>query len=67
MLTLLSALLLADVVVPEAEAQSPQILFTSDRIFTVLTVVVIIFVGVLVMLLRQERRLAKIEKEIQKP
>lgn len=41
-----------------------DILFQSDKIFSVLAVVLVVFGGVLFLLIRQERKLNKLESQI---
>lgn len=41
-----------------------EFLFRSDRIFTVLTVVLIIFAGLIVFMIFTERKVAKLEKRV---
>lgn len=42
-----------------------DILFQSDKIFSVLAVVLVVFGGVLFLLIRQERKLNKLESQIE--
>ena len=41
-----------------------HLLFRSDKIYTVLGVMLIIWTGVLLMMIRQQRKLSKLEREI---
>lgn len=47
------------------QAQAPQgYLFASDRIYTVLTVVLIVLAGLIVLLLLTNRRVSRLEKAL---
>jgi hypothetical protein len=43
-----------------------DILFTSEKIYSVLAVVLLLFASVLVLLFRQERKISSLEKEMDK-
>ncbi|MBX7242085.1 MAG: hypothetical protein K1X92_10080 [Bacteroidia bacterium] len=47
------------------QAQTSDILLQSDKIYSVLTIILLIFAGLIGSLLFTERKLSKIEKSIQ--
>jgi len=45
--------------------QTPKFLFTDDKIYTVLTVVMIIWIGIILYLFKLESKIKKIETKLE--